>query len=492
MKNILHSIFTFSILFIGFEHANAQCTQYDPSSIYTNLEGALPCGATCGTPAATPFELWSNEAYILGDLTAASEYDFTLGASAGWNPTMTLAAWDGTNVGAVVAFVDGRSLSVTIPTDGGYILIITETGSCNGAASNQIDNGVLSIDCGTGGATCGCVDPAIVYTTEYNCTTGDIDMNVTSVDAGETPYSVTIGGVTQSVSAVGLVSFSGVSTDVSVPVEITTTVGCSIEGTFTATGCSSAACSTPSNLIIGGGFEGSDWTEVSTVDGTPSGIGVVGNTLPLVGGNSAWLGGWADTSITSISQDITIGSGLTTTLSFWVLVGACDSPDDYFAIYIDGNSEVSFDGQAFCGGGNWHKIVYDLSAYADGNSHTLMIQANTFATNGGGSNYFIDEVMLETCPTSVGIEDSENIEMNVSIQPNPAINMSILHVDMGKASDISVQVVNLAGQVISEVILPNTMSVDHPLDVQSLSSGSYIVRVSGANQTMIKKLMISK
>ena len=328
----------------------------------------------------------------------------------------------------------------------------------------------------------------IVYTTEYNCTTGDIDMDVTSVDVSEIPYSVTIGGVTQSVSAIGLYSFSGVSTDVTVPTEITTATQCSDEGEFTATGCSSVECSTPYDLIVGGGFEGSGWTQFQTVDGVPSGIIPIDNTWPLLGNKSAWLGGWTDTSITYVSQDVTIPNDPTATLSFWYYNALCESSIDYFSVYVDDNSELTIYGAGTnCNDQKWHKVVLDLSDYADGNSHNLKLQVNTF----GGANFFIDEVMLETC-SMLGIENFENNEMNISIQPNPATDKSILHIDMKKSTDISVQVVNLTGEVVSDIILPKSNTIDYPLDVEFLPNGSYLVKVSGENQTVIKKMVIIK
>ena len=313
-------------------------------------------------------------------------------------------------------------------------------------------------------------------------------MDVTSVDVSEIPYSVTIGGVTQSVSSIGLYSFSGVSTDITVPIEITTVAQCSDEGEFTATGCSTVECSTPYDLIVGGGFEGSGWTQFSTVDGVPSGIMPISNTWPLLGNKSAWLGGWEDTSITYVSQDIIIPNDPTATLSFWYYNAVCLSSIDYFSVYVDDISELTIYGAGTnCNDQKWHKVVLDLSDYADGNSHTLKLQVNTF----GGANFFIDEVMLETC-SMLGIENVENNGMNISIQPNPAINMSILSVNMDVATEISVQIVDLTGKVISDVTIPKTKSVDYPLDTEYLLSGSYIVRVSGVNQTILEKLMIIK
>jgi hypothetical protein len=155
MKKITFLVLV-SLSLINSHYISAQCTLYDPSSIYIDFEDTLPCSSTCGTPSVSAFEIWSNEAYLLGELAASSQYDITLGSPSGggWNPTMTVASWNGTNVGAVVGFVNGRSLTVTIPTTGDYIIIISQTGVCNGAITNSIDNGVLSFNCGTNGAVC--------------------------------------------------------------------------------------------------------------------------------------------------------------------------------------------------------------------------------------------------------------------------------------------------------------------------------------------------
>ena len=63
---------------------------------------------------------------------------------------------------------------------------------------------------------------------------------------------------------------------------------------------------------------------------------------------------------------------------------------------------------------------------------------------------------------------------------------------MKKSTDISVQVVNLTGEVVSDIILPKSNTIDYPLDVEFLPNGSYLVKVSGENQTVIKKMVIIK
>ncbi|MCP4442509.1 MAG: T9SS type A sorting domain-containing protein [Aureispira sp.] len=389
---------------------NAQCTQYDPNSLWVDLQNNLPCGATCGTPTVTPFEIWSNEAYLLGDLKGGSQYVFTLGPSTGWNPTITVAAWNGTTPGAVAGFVNGRSLTVTIPSDGQYIVIISITGSCNGATTNNIDNGALSIDCGASGAGCLCT-ANMAYNATYNCDSSSVDLNVTSVDAAEIPYTVTVGGQSQTISAVGSYSFNSQPDDVIIPISILSTNGCTAESVVYADSCE-LNCSGGNNPIVDGSFEAAGWTETSLLDGAPSGFGIVDAQLPLAGSQSAWLGGFSDTSVTTISQALTIGTNASynATLSFWMIMAGCDSPADSMVVRVDGNTEfVIAAGNAFCGDALWHRYEVDLLAYADGNSHTIEFIAYTYGVNGAASNFFVDKARMEVCTCPIMTSNNSSV-----------------------------------------------------------------------------------
>jgi len=47
-----------------------------------------------------------------------------------------------------------------------------------------------------------------------------------------------------------------------------------------------------------------------------------------------------------------------------------------------------------CGALGYTEVTVDISAYADGGSHTLEFSSQTVSTNGGGTNFFIDDVSI--------------------------------------------------------------------------------------------------
>lgn len=191
MKILRNILLLFAALFFVNE-VNAQtCTTLPAGGPFGNLQGALPCEATCGTPITTPFDIWHNESYLLGTLIAGSEYTFTVGAGvgtcgAGFVGTVELAVyeWDGANiVGTAIGFDSdvcaSGGLTVTIPADGDYIVIVSDTADCT--LADNIDSGVLLVDCGPNGATCIPPPPPPVLT---------IDTDFCNDGAG-IPYNVT-------------------------------------------------------------------------------------------------------------------------------------------------------------------------------------------------------------------------------------------------------------------------------------------------------------
>ncbi len=160
----------------------------------------------------------------------------------------------------------------------------------------------------------------------------------------------------------------------------------------------------PLGTIVGdGGFEGGTpsafWAEASTNFGTPlcdAGCGVGGGTGPHTGAWWAWFGGVAAFEEGSLSQNVTIPTG-TATLSFWLEVPvACDSTADYLEVLVDGTQVYLVDGTyASCGVVGYALQTVDLSAYADNGSHSLEFHSEIFATNGTGTNFFVDDVAID-------------------------------------------------------------------------------------------------
>ena len=157
-------------------------------------------------------------------------------------------------------------------------------------------------------------------------------------------------------------------------------------------------------LVTDGGFEtgpgGTAWTQSSTNFGTPVcdliACGAGTGTGPLNGSYWAWFGGFPGGVETGkVSQSFVIPSGGTALLTFWLEMSRCDSPQDLIEVKIDGNVVFSADGiSPLCGITGYSLRSVNISAYADGNSHTLEFTSTTFSANGDVSNFFVDDVSV--------------------------------------------------------------------------------------------------
>ena len=187
-------------------------------------------------------------------------------------------------------------------------------------------------------------------------------------------------------------------------------------------GCSSTCqqedgwnCSDPvpptsgANVVDDGSFEagafGGTWNEFSATFGTPvCDIGTCGTgtgTGPSDGDFWVWFGGIAAFEEGAVSQDVVIPAAATD-LTFDLEQIVCDSAADFMEVTIDGNQEFLTNGTAtLCGSLGYSPQSVDISAYADGGSHTVEFRSQIFANNGAGTNFFVDNVAIsDNTPTS--------------------------------------------------------------------------------------------
>ncbi len=176
---------------------------------------------------------------------------------------------------------------------------------------------------------------------------------------------------------------------------------------FNTAGCSNT-CTLVNLLTVNPSFDsgpnGGGWNEVSDNFGTPvcdvAGCGSGGGTGPFNGSYWAWFGG---TTVAfeeaSVSRSVVIPAG-TATLQFQFDLPSCESTftaSDVFTASIDGTVLfTATNGDAGCGVVGYELKTFDVSAFANGASHTLSFAGSTddfdFATN-----FFLDDVQLLGC-----------------------------------------------------------------------------------------------
>ncbi len=165
--------------------------------------------------------------------------------------------------------------------------------------------------------------------------------------------------------------------------------------------------------LADGGFEAGSpsaaWAEASANFGTPlCSPATCGFSGARNGSWWAFFGGAAGVAETaSLQQTVIIGAG-TASLTFYLWnPESSGNGTDALRILVDGNQVVSIPAGNSIYASGYARVVVDLSAFADGGSHTVRFEA---ATSGSptNSNFFIDDVSLSLCeppPTALAVDD---------------------------------------------------------------------------------------
>lgn len=195
------------------------------------------------------------------------------------------------------------------------------------------------------------------------------------------------------------------------------------------------------NAVMDSGFEGgspnADWAEASTNFGTPlcttalcgDGAGTAG---PHGGDWWAWFGGAnGSAEVGSLSQDVTLPSGTTANLKFWLWIGSWDGGGaDDLAITF-GGTQVFYtteDNATYQSG--YVEVTVSLGETYAGTTSTLYIEGTD--SSGGNTNFSLDDVRI--LYTAVGEEEEEEEAEPVfeqwdpgdaRINPQPAMEVAI-------------------------------------------------------------------
>ena len=111
----------------------------------------------CGTPTEVGFQVWSSEAYVVTNVAAGGTYLVSICDGYGaWVAEITVVdAVTNEVIASTEGTTDGSecSLEFTTPNAGDILIIFNDANSCGGA-SNQNNNGLLTLDCVSGAGPC--------------------------------------------------------------------------------------------------------------------------------------------------------------------------------------------------------------------------------------------------------------------------------------------------------------------------------------------------
>lgn len=92
---------------------------------------------------------------------------------------------------------------------------------------------------------------------------------------------------------------------------------------------------------------------------------------------------------------------------------------------------------------------------------------------------------------TVGISNVPN-NASLFMYPNPAKGIAYLDLKLAHANDVTIQISNTIGQVVSSIIYPSLIDDQIiPLNISALSAGVYNVQVKVGEQVLTRKLVVS-
>jgi hypothetical protein len=173
-----------------------------------------------------------------------------------------------------------------------------------------------------------------------------------------------------------------------------------VSGLILAPGVTAPANAT--EILQDGGFEASSpsgdspgWVETDSLFGTPLCAGSCVGIGPRTGTKWAWFGGSASGSFGSLSQTLDIPLG-TASLTFWMRIHTVSSPfTATMTVKVDGATVHTYIEPATAEDAYTQRTV-DLSAFADGGSHTLKL--DYVNPTDGYANFNVDDVSLDSVP----------------------------------------------------------------------------------------------
>ena len=106
-------------------------------------------------------------------------------------------------------------------------------------------------------------------------------------------------------------------------------------------------------------------------------------------------------------------------------------------------------------------------------------------------NPFVGNIEFNVHGATVSVKDIAMINVN-SIFPNPAISNLNISMDIREHTNITINLVNIIGQVISSENIEVKGNLEHQINVKDIPQGIYILNIITENQEKITKKVVIK
>lgn len=247
------------------------------------------------------------------------------------------------------------------------------------------------------------------------------------------------------------------------------------------------------NVIADSSFEAgkttASWQAFSSNFGTPiCNSGCDGTIYSRTGNYWVWFGG-NDNGIEkgSMLQNISLPPGSKAELKFWLeilMINPDGNGADSFIVYMD-NQKLFFKTDAHAPNyPNYIPESVDISAYADGGSHSLKFYSTQTGAATKISNFMLDDISIRA-EGITGLYENF-ISEGISVYPNPAGSFITVE-QSGGIKDLAI--CNLMGERLMQFVNLNSDKII--VNTQFLSTGIYTLLIekedgSGVNSRFVK------
>jgi uncharacterized surface protein with fasciclin (FAS1) repeats len=496
--------------------SDAVCTTFAEGP-YTNFNtnfGGAPVSTfgVCPTNQITTFEAWASESYTVDNFVAGQEYTFSIcdGPGAGsWDPELTVLDPEGN----LVAIAQDCQITWTAPVDGTYEIGIQEVGECDGSSENLGTN--------NGFPTLSCTSANTVFTVISN--SEDHETLETAIVAAE---------------LAGVLSGEG-----------TFTVFAPTDAAFDALDADllEALLADPTNLLadiltyhvadqtlLSGDLNDGDM--VTTINGEDVTISEAGGDLFVNGVLISVADLETDNGVVHVIDAVLLPTELTTvydivvnsedhgTLEMAINTAGLDGvlSDESEELTLFAPTDAAFD--ALPAG-----LLNELLDDPDGDLTEVLlyhviegfnIEANISAGNVmtlfgeeveitiSGDDIMVNDAMVTVTdlvaingvvhvidavliPTTLSVVEISSIE-SFSVFPNPSNNVMNLEMNMVSSERITVDFVNMLGQVVKSVDLgQRSIGLNREvINVQDMADGFYLMNITIGNDQLTHKIQV--
>ena len=328
---------------------------------------------------------------------------------------------------------------------------------------------------------------AITYTSATITWTAAAEQNQWKVRVNGTGLDTTISATATTVTLVNLIPASNYSVEVRSICSATSQSDWTTPMPFTTQTCQPVTGVSISNISAHGATISWTSTGAATYEieygmaGFNQGLG----TLVQSNTNSVTLSGLEDDSPYDVYVRSICATGVYSTWSDASTFTTLEAGDEtYYTVTVNVNDATM---GTVTGGGS----------YAEGSTCTITANANEgyrfvkwdddVTTNPRTFTVMANVTFTAIFEQQEGINDAPNAELSVHIYPNPATDM--VNVDCGEWRAEIVEVIDMNGRVVMrEQLLVSQTSFT--LDASTLAAGSYFVRLTGADATAVRKLIV--